>query len=107
MLFAILRPYVIPDVAITIIRSPSICSRYILSEYFYIVQNISLQDNNSAGTILLALTMQMKAAEPLKPVKLKNPAPKRTVGILWRNGGYRSKAALEFARLLEEHVEDE
>ena len=67
----------------------------------------TLQDNNSAGTILPALTMQMKAAKPLKPIKLKNPAPKRTVGILWRNGGYRSKAALEFARLLGEYVEDE
>lgn len=67
----------------------------------------ALQDNHVAGTILPALTLQMKAAESLKSVNLKNPTPKRTVGILWRNGGYRSKAALEFARLLREHVEGE
>lgn len=66
----------------------------------------TLQDNSSAGTILPALTMQMKAAESLKSINLKNPAPKRTVGILWRNGGYRSKAALEFARLLEQFMEE-
>ena len=67
----------------------------------------TLQDNSSAGTILPALTMQMKAAESLTSVNLKNPTPKRTVGIVWRNGGYRSKAALEFARLLGEYVGDE
>jgi hypothetical protein len=43
----------------------------------------------------------------LRSINLINPTPKRTVGILWQNGGYRSKAALEFARLMEEHVEDE
>jgi len=50
--------------------------------------------------------MQMKAAELLKSVHLKSPTPKRTVGILWRNGGYRSKAAIEFARLLDEAIKN-
>ena len=64
------------------------------------------EDNHVAGTILPALTMQMKAAESLTSVELKNPTPERTVGIVWRNGGYLSKAALEFARILGEHVDN-
>lgn len=57
----------------------------------------TLQGNTTAGTILPALTMGLKAAEGLTSVKLKNPTPKRTVGLLWRNGGYRSMASQKFA----------
>lgn len=60
----------------------------------------ALQNNTSAGTILPALTMQMKAADNLKSVKLKKPTPQRTVGILWRNGGYRSMASRKFAEVI-------
>lgn len=65
----------------------------------------ALHRNSSVGTILPALTMQMKAADNLKFVKLKNPTPHRTVGVLWRNGGYRSRAALEYVQLLSRFVE--
>ena len=62
----------------------------------------ALQDNISTGTILPALTMKMKAAEQLNSVKLKNPTPQRTVGILWRNGGHRSIASQKFIEILKE-----
>lgn len=61
----------------------------------------TLQYSNSAGTVLPALTMQMKAADSLKAVKLKNPSPQRTVGFLWRNGGYKSVASRKFAEVAE------
>ncbi|MFH5831952.1 transcriptional regulator CynR [Halalkalibaculum sp. DA384] len=64
----------------------------------------SLEDNPAAGTILPALTMKMKAAGQLRSVRIKHPTPKRTVGLLWRNGGYRSKAAQKFADILDQHV---
>ncbi|MDR8394479.1 transcriptional regulator CynR [Aliifodinibius sp. S!AR15-10] len=66
----------------------------------------ALEGNSTAGTILPALTMKMKAAEQLKSVRIKNPTPKRTVGLLWRNGGYRSKAARKFADILQHKVDE-
>lgn len=60
----------------------------------------ALETNTMAGTILPALTMRMKAAERLKSVPLKKPTPRRSVGMVWRNGGYRSKAALSFSGFL-------
>lgn len=60
----------------------------------------ALETNTIAGTILPALTMRMKAAEKLKSVALKKPTPRRLVGVLWRGGGYKSKAALEFSDFL-------
>ncbi|MCW9705736.1 LysR substrate-binding domain-containing protein [Fodinibius salsisoli] len=64
---------------------------------------LSVLENNSAvGTILPALTMQMKVSGGLKSVKLKNPTPRRTVGILWRDGGYRSVSSQKFAEIFKQ-----
>lgn len=62
----------------------------------------TLQGNTTAVTILPALNMGLKAADGLSFIKLKNPTPKRTVGLLWRNGGYRSMAAQKFADILQQ-----
>ena len=36
----------------------------------------------------------------LQTVRLTDPAPKRTVGILWRRNGHRSAAALRMAEMI-------
>lgn len=62
----------------------------------------TLQHNSTIGTILPALTMEIKAAEGLKSIQLANPTPKRTIGFLWRNGNYRSMASTKFAQIFKE-----
>ncbi|WP_138431959.1 transcriptional regulator CynR [Fodinibius saliphilus] len=57
----------------------------------------AIQYNTKVGTILPALTMEMKAAEGLMAIHLEKPSPQREVGILWRKGGYRNKASKTFA----------
>ena len=65
----------------------------------------TLQRNPKIGTILPELTMQMKSSQHLVPIPLDKPAPQRTVGFVWRNSGYRSKAAQEFAKILKNQYE--
>ncbi|GAA5521878.1 LysR substrate-binding domain-containing protein [Aliifodinibius salicampi] len=60
----------------------------------------ALEKNITVGTILPALTMQMKVSDGLKAIKLRNPIPCRTVGMLWRNGGYRSVASKKIAEVV-------
>lgn len=60
----------------------------------------TLQRNTQLGTILPELTMQMESTRHLVSISLDKPAPQRTVGIVWRNSGYRSKAAQKFAEIL-------
>ncbi|NGP88702.1 LysR substrate-binding domain-containing protein [Fodinibius halophilus] len=57
----------------------------------------AIQNNTKVGTVLPALTMEMKAAEGLMGIPLENPSPEREVGILWRKGAYRNKASEKFA----------
>lgn len=65
----------------------------------------ALEENSSTGTVLPALTMKMKAAENLKSIRIKNPTPRRAVGLLWRDGGYRSVASQKFAAILKESID--
>lgn len=65
----------------------------------------TLQGNKTASTILPALTMGLKAEDGLSSIKLNNPTPQRTVGLLWRNGGYRSMASRKFAEITSEQYD--
>ena len=65
----------------------------------------TLQHNTAAGTILPALTMGLQAANGLTSVKLRSPTPKRTMGLLWRTGGYRSMASQKFTEITRQEYE--
>ncbi len=54
--------------------------------------------NSSLATVLAAGAIV--DAGGLRSVRLTDPAPKRTVGILWRRNGHRSAAALRMADMI-------
>jgi LysR family cyn operon transcriptional activator len=54
--------------------------------------------NSSLATVLAAGAIV--DAGGLRSVRLTDPAPKRTVGILWRHNGHRSAAALRMAEMI-------
>ncbi len=60
--------------------------------------------NICALTILPALSIQMKVVKASKSVKLRPTNLVETLEFCSETGGYRSKAAIEFVKLLDEFV---
>lgn len=55
------------------------------------------------ATVLPALALNDQTALNLHAISLLHPTPRRTVGLLWSRGGYRTSAARAFAGLMHEH----
>lgn len=53
-----------------------------------------------AATATLIPERAAQHAEDLRVIRLHSPTPRRSAGVLWRRGGARNVAALEFVRLL-------
>lgn len=56
------------------------------------------------ATVLPALALAGNRAEGLVSVRLRNPTPERTVGVVLRANGYRCPATRAFVRTLQEHI---
>ena len=52
---------------------------------------------SNLATVLPRLSLGLKGNDTLRGIPLKNPTPRRGVGLLWRRGGYRSGAVKALA----------
>ena len=52
---------------------------------------------SNLATVLPRLSLGLKGNQTLRGIPLKNPTPRRGVGLLWKKGGYRSGAVKALA----------
>ena len=48
---------------------------------------------SNLATVLPRLSLGLARNQTLRAITLKNPTPRRGIGLLWKKGGYRSGAA--------------
>jgi LysR family cyn operon transcriptional activator len=94
-----------------ILLSQMYCVRELIDESFQkagVSLSVAIEMNSIEGilatiragtraTILPRLSLGLKPTDQLRAIDLKNPTPRRRVGLLWRAGRYRSPAARAFA----------
>ncbi|MCW5797349.1 MAG: HTH-type transcriptional regulator CynR [Nitrospira sp.] len=87
------------------------CTRRLLNASFEqagILPKVTVEMNSIEGilatvkigklaTVLPRLSLGLQSNEGLRGIPLKNPTPRRGLGLLWRKGGYRSGAAQALA----------
>lgn len=97
-----------------VLLSPEFCTRRLVDESFReagVAPRVPVEMNaiegilemvrgSGAATILPALALSNGNANGLRAVALSDPAPRRSVGLLWLRGAYRSTAARAFAATL-------